>query len=107
MQEIIDQKDWEGHPFLSKLTSRSDFDGDAALTIENPTEEDFRESLSVSLEYRINNGDWIKASFAESTAFIDEISMAWYYSFSYHPLFEFDPEFKGQQVHNWRAIITK
>lgn len=107
MQEIIEQKDWDNHPFLSRLTGRSDFDGDAALTIQNPTEDDFRESLKVTLEYRVNNGEWIKAAFAESAGFIDEISMAWYYSPSYHPLFDVVPELKGKQVHEWRAIISK
>jgi hypothetical protein len=107
MQEIIYERDWKNHPFLSKLTSRSDFDGDAALTVKDPTTDDFEHSLSVSLEYRIKDGDWIKAPFADSTAFIDEISMAWYYDFSYHPLFEIYPERRGQQTHEWRAVVTK
>ena len=106
MQEIIERRDWGNHPFLSRLTGRSDFDGDAALTILHPTEDDFRESLKVTLEYRINKGEWIKAPFADSTAFIDEISMAWYYSSSYHPLFEFHPDLRGKQVHEWRAIVS-
>ena len=107
MQEIIEQKDWEDHPFLSKLTGRSDFDGDAAFTIKNPTEDDFRNSLSVRLEYRINDGDWIEAPFAASTAFIDDCSMAWYYSDNDHPLFELYPDRKGQQVHEWRAVLNR
>ena len=107
MQEIIEEKDWSSHPFLSRLTGRSDFDGDAALTILNPTEDDFKESLKVTLEYRINDGEWVKAPFADSTAFIDEMRMAWYYSFNYHPLFELNPELKGKMVHEWRAIISR
>ena len=107
MQEIIEEKDWASHPFLSKLIVRSDYDGDAALTIAYPSPEDFQASKSVVLEFSINGSSWETAPFAASTSFIDGSSMAWYFRFDYHPLFEFDPEFKGKQVHEWRAIITK
>jgi hypothetical protein len=107
MQEIIDEKDWAAHPFLSKLTVSSDYDGDAAYRIENPTPEHFEESKKVALESSINGSPWEAVPFADSTAFINESSMAWYFSFNYHPLFEVSPELKGRQVHNWRAVITK
>ena len=107
MQEIIDYREWVNHPYLRKLVSRSDYDGDAAFTVRNPTEADFSDSISVSLEFRINEGEWTKAPFAERAVFIDQVSVAWYYPFNYHPLFELDPERKGKQVPHWRAIVTK
>lgn len=107
MQEFIEKKDWSGHPFLSKLTMRSDYDGDACYTIENPSPEDFEESKKVVLESSVNGCPWKAVPFAEETSFINERSMAWYFSFNYHPLFELDPELKGKQVHHWRAVITK
>jgi hypothetical protein len=106
VQEIIHENNWVSHPFLSRLTRRSDLDGDAALTVVNPTQEDFAYALRVTLERRIGEGEWAQAAFSESTAFIDEVSMAWYYSFMYHPLFELDAESKGKQVHEWRAVVT-
>ena len=106
MEEVIGQEEWKNHAFLSKLKIRSDYDGDAAFTISDPTEDDYKESLSVRLEYRINGGDWIAASFASSTAFIDESSMAWYFNFSYHPWMAFDRDQPEKDVHEWRAVIT-
>lgn len=107
MQEIIDQKDWANHPFLSKLTVRSDYDGDAAFTVKNPTPDDFIEAETVSLEYSVNGGEWVRAAFADETPFIDEMSMGWYFKPSYHPLFELYADEKGKQVHHWRAVINK
>jgi len=106
MIETIVQKDWADHPFLSKLIVRSDYDGDASYTIKNPTEEDFKMSLAVNLEYRIQGGNWQLAAFAAKTAFIDDSSMAWYFSPFYHPLFELNSDTKEKQVHEWRAIIN-
>jgi hypothetical protein len=107
MPEIIEKKDWSSHPFLSKLTMRSDYDGDAAYTIENPSDQDFEEAKKVVLERSVNDGPWEAAPFADSAPFINEMAPAWYFSFMYHPGFEFVPDLKGKQIHKWRAIINQ
>lgn len=106
MQEFIESKDWSNHPFLSKLTIRSDYDGDPAFTIKNPTPEDYVEAKKVTLEYSVNGGDWKLAAFTDTTPFIDEMSMGWYFNPSFHPLLELHPDYKGENKLAWRARIS-
>ena len=86
---------------------RSDYEGDASYTIENPSVQDFEEAKNVVLERSVNDGPWEVAPFDDSAPFINEMAPAWYWTFLYHPYFELDPELKGKQIHKWRAIVAQ
>lgn len=105
MPTIIPAKEWNNHPILSKLYSKSDFDGDSAYTIDDPTPNQRDFLLNLTLEYRKPGQDWEASPFHETATFWDGSRMAWYHPYLYHPMFEIVDELKGQHTPEWRAVV--
>jgi hypothetical protein len=99
MQEIIYEKNWKNHPFLQKVSSRSDFDGwSNYFTVENPTPEDRDFAQKVSFEFNQNGAQWVASGIIDQMSFIDFVSFAWARPPAY--------EHHDSAVIRWRAVIS-
>jgi hypothetical protein len=100
MKEVFPSSEWENHPFMSRLQTRSDIDGDSAFCILDVTEDEIEFSKRVQIFSRINGGEWWEAPFNLSQAFVWFNSPAWYYTLGkpFHPYMLLDKADKA----NWR-----
>ena len=107
MSTIIPSSEWNNHPILSRLYSKSDFDGDSAYTIDDPLGLDREFLLTLTLQYREPGKDWEDAPFDMSATFLDGSRIAWYHPPFYHPAFEVTSELRGKHAPTWRAIVRE
>ena len=99
---------WGSHPILSRLSYRSDFDGDGTFRLDNYSPSELDVCKSIVVESSQDGGDtWQRASFSETIIYIDSVGSGWYLMASYHPAEELNPATKGKNTPLVRAVLSE
>ena len=108
MEKEFAGKDWDQHPFLKRLTVRSDFDGDSAFCLgSDASPEDIEFANKVKIFSRLNGGEWKLAPFTPEQAFVWFTSPAWHYALGamFHPGFLLESGEREKWNWEFKAIV--
>lgn len=105
--EIILQKDWDQHPWLSQLNCASDLDGNAAFFLPDTHVDALSALQAVQLEYNYDGAFWEPVTRTVGGIFPShgwaQAAATWYWPLLDHPLLTLDPTHDLEI--QWRAIV--
>jgi hypothetical protein len=103
----IPREEWDSHPILSRLSYKSDFDGDGTFHLHNYDSSEFSACMAITIEVSEDLGaSWKRATFYEDIVYIDRIGAGWPWLGSGHPYDELFAETRGKSGSIWRAFLT-
>tara|TARA_B110000503_G_scaffold14567_1_gene19934 strand:- start:297 stop:620 length:324 start_codon:yes stop_codon:yes gene_type:complete len=106
--KYVPMSKWGSHPILSRLSYRSDFDGDGTFRLDNYNASELDVCKSIVVESSQDGGDtWQRASFSETIIYIDSVGSGWYLMASYNPIQELYPATKGKNTPLVRAVLSE